>query len=427
MNRVAIVAGISLASLALAFRASALAADPSPTNVLKQATEYLQADKCDEAIELLDALIRKSPTLGRAYARPHRTYAKLGEFPKALPDFDKAIKLNPRDAQSYTNRGAVRLRMQDEKSAMADYNKAVAVDPKFAMAYQNRAMLFKRNKQYKEAAADWDKVAALNPKDVVPIIERGDVYNQAGNFQAADADATNSIEMAPQLPNGYSIRAAAKFGLKDLDGAREAYDQAIQLAPNRATLYLDRSRVPLALGDRNAALADLNKATRASSVPGKAAGHQLYGGADLERDLGKKVDAFNDYCKAIDEDPKNVHARVNRGKINADFRQKKESLADFDEAVNNAPNDAVVLITRAYFRLWFGDDAAAQADFDGVVKLDPSLKSEVESEIEFCKQHRPPPKTTRAETASASRPIAGKVSGRNATERPLGEPSQANG
>lgn len=58
----------------------------------------------------------------------------------------------------------------------------------------------------------------------------------------------------------------------------------------------------------------------------------------IYRQSGRAAEAIVDYSRALELEPKNVQAMVNRGNANLDARQFQNAIADFDKALAAAPN-----------------------------------------------------------------------------------------
>lgn len=92
------------------------------------------------------------------------------------------------------------------------------------------------------AAKDFDKAVELFTKAIeaseapnhVLYSNRSGAYASLKNFEAALADANECIKINGTWAKGYGRKGAASFGLGDLVGAKDAYEEAIKLDPNNA-------------------------------------------------------------------------------------------------------------------------------------------------------------------------------------------------
>ena len=139
---------------------------------------------------------------------------------------------------------------------------------------------------------------------------------------------------------------------RDPDSALIDYSKAIELNPRSFLAFLNRAFARKQKGDLDGAIADLSKALEIN--PEDSDGW-------LERGIlrGAKSDldgALADYAKTIELNPRNAKAYANRGMI--------------------------MLLRR--------QDAAAQKEFDTALKIDSSLKTNLEKSIDQIKKSRQP-------------------------------------
>jgi tetratricopeptide (TPR) repeat protein len=90
--------------------------------------------------------------------------------------------------------------------------------------------------------------------------KQGDQALAGANFDAAIADFTEAIRLAPNTPMSHVGRGQALRAKGLLDQALADYDEAIRLDPNLACAYEGRSKVYEQAGKHDLAQMDLQKA-----------------------------------------------------------------------------------------------------------------------------------------------------------------------
>jgi tetratricopeptide (TPR) repeat protein len=75
-------------------------------------------------------------------------------------------------------------------------------------------------------------------------------------------DFTKTIELDPKYAYAYNNRAAAKFKIKDYNGAIEDCNKAIQMDPNYGFAYLNRGNAKEMMRDEAGACEDWKKAAQ---------------------------------------------------------------------------------------------------------------------------------------------------------------------
>src|SRR3954470_12114946 len=77
-----------------------------------------------------------------------------------------------------------------------------------------------------------------------------------GDLDGALADYTKAIELKPDFAVAYSNRSLVRLARKDVTGALADLETAISLSPNVAEAYVNRAEIHKLRGDAAAALDD---------------------------------------------------------------------------------------------------------------------------------------------------------------------------
>lgn len=162
-------------------------------------------------------------------------------------------------------------------------------------------------------------------------------------------------------------RAATAFREGRFADAAEAFEQAINLAPDMAQLHLNHGVALKAAGNAEAALSAYNRALAVE--PSYAAAH--YNKGNLLREQGGVGEAVESYRRAAEHDPHNAEVFNNLGSALDEAGEPAEALnaldralllrSDFAEAHNNRGN-----VLQKLGRLDGAEEAVRQALF-----LDP--------------------------------------------------------
>jgi tetratricopeptide (TPR) repeat protein len=119
------------------------------------------------------------------------------------------------------------------------------------------------------------------PEDAIPLLRR-------------------AINMAPERADLYMLRSRARDGSGKFEEALEDASKYIELEPKDAFGYLNRARIYLSLEKPGPALEDANKAIELE--PNEPDGY--YRRADVYLDMGKDAEAKADEAKADELDKK---------------------------------------------------------------------------------------------------------------------------
>jgi tetratricopeptide (TPR) repeat protein len=96
----------------------------------------------------------------------------------------------------------------------------------------------------------------LNPKDVELLIDRALTYGSSGMYFESLDDLNAAIDLAPDNPDVYAMRAAAYRQLENPDLAEDNINQALKLSPSHPGALLERGYLRRAQGDLKGARED---------------------------------------------------------------------------------------------------------------------------------------------------------------------------
>jgi len=185
---------------------------------------------------------------------------RRGELEAALASFDALIESEP-TALHYNWRGAVKHGLERYADAVADYDAALRLDPRHASARVNRGVVAMDEGDLDAAIADFSAALELAPEARVFRL-RGRSRFKLGDLEGARGDLSEALRLAPDDENAYYWRARAAHADGDHDGALADFAEAIRLAPEDPSNYEWRASVWEALGEPDHAEADEQTAAR---------------------------------------------------------------------------------------------------------------------------------------------------------------------
>jgi class 3 adenylate cyclase/tetratricopeptide (TPR) repeat protein len=197
-------------------------------------------------------------------------YGLLDRYDEAEADLTRAIELDPENAPAYENRAIARLYMDRPEEALADANRAVELDQG---ELYTRLFVARYSGNYKTAIEDATTLLGLEEHPTPYLLSsRGLAYLEIGDLERGLDDINRALEIDPEYAAGYDRRAYAYFLLGDYERSKQDLDEALSriatLPPQaRAELHYHCALLLQAQGRRDAALADLNEASKLVEVP----------------------------------------------------------------------------------------------------------------------------------------------------------------
>ncbi|MDH4015150.1 MAG: tetratricopeptide repeat protein [Chromatiales bacterium] len=172
----------------------------------------------------------------------------------------------------YRNRGSDREALD---KAVVAYRHAIELDPKYAQAWAGLAFAL-------------DSLATNNFADLDQVVAQ------------ADEAASKAIELAPDLADGYQVRANLALAYRlDKSACLEAIEKAMKLDPGNVRVLIQYAHVCFSLGDIEASLAAARSAQEldpVSTFANHSLGHALY----FARRFEEAIPAFR---QALELDP----------------------------------------------------------------------------------------------------------------------------
>lgn len=168
----------------------------------------------------------------------------------------------------------------------------------------------------------------------------------------------------------YTSRAAERFRVNDVAGARADLEEAIRRNPKYGLAWLNRGKIFEMRKERERAMGDYDRAIQCEMRSPEA----LERRASLRESAGDAAGAAADYTEAIRRFPAAAGPWVARAKLRLRAGETKAAIADFDEGLRRDPRDAVSYYERGCARAFADDSGGAWGDFSTALGLDPRLR-----------------------------------------------------
>jgi tetratricopeptide (TPR) repeat protein len=259
---------------------------------------------------------------------PQIRLTALSELEEALQNEPELPAAQMLIARLQLVRGGDSKRAREGLDAVIKSAKSEAADR--AKAHMYRSAI---DADSKERMADLDKSIELNPEEPQAWRMRAALKLSLDKPAEAVKDFDEAIKLDPKHAATHEARGLAMAAQKNWDEAKKSLSRATELAPSSAAALLQRGRVSLIMNDHKAAIADAEAALKL--VPNLPSALLL-----------------------------RSHARNAAG-------DKDEALADVEQVLKEFPDAADALRTRAMLRLESGKNDDAVADLEKLHVVEP--------------------------------------------------------
>ncbi len=198
----------------------------SPTGDRNMAAMHFQAGRFEEAAKLYRTLIEEKPDDGALRTSLAGTLASLGNYEEAVVELAEAERLQPLNAEIYHNRGAIFERQGKAAEAVEEYRKAVRYVPDYEPSRRALARLT-GSPEADAPATDAEKLASA-------IAQRAREAAIRGDYKAALEQLDQAQQIAPSFARIYQYRSNVAYLMGDRDGAIAALEKALELEPGHA-------------------------------------------------------------------------------------------------------------------------------------------------------------------------------------------------
>jgi arylsulfatase A-like enzyme/Flp pilus assembly protein TadD len=192
------------------------------SNLLHDAMFDVEDARYEEAVPLLERVLKEQPDMPAANMQYGMAEARLKNYDKALGPLQKATKLSPDNGMGHYELGLALYETGNWKAAAPEFEASVARAPRWADAHFSLAAVYARIDRVPEAMAELDTTLALTPGHYRANLLRGRILSLQGNPAAAIVNLEKAAQVQPDSREAHSFLADAytQSG-RTLDAQRE--------------------------------------------------------------------------------------------------------------------------------------------------------------------------------------------------------------
>lgn len=210
---------------------------PSSRRLYEEALALFRAEKIEEAVPKLEALLQSDPTFEDAYEALSILYSRAGRLEEAIETAKHWIRLNPHSIMAHTNLS--RFYVQKEMIAEAEHEQGEARRLGWIEELKQKKMTLPKVDP-KEKIERYKKVIELDPLDILGYYTLGDTYLENQKYQEAIETLSKGLEVDPNHSSTYLGLGSAYQALGEKEKAVEILKKGIAVAESRGDVMTQR-------------------------------------------------------------------------------------------------------------------------------------------------------------------------------------------
>ena len=210
--------------------------NPGNSMVLSNiATLQRYQGKLAEAVKNYSLALDMTPRAVTLLLNRAALYVEMDSVQRAIDDYERVCELDMYDTEARYSLGVLAMERGDTKRAEDLFNEIKRINPNSGLYYEGMGLLNKRNGNFSRAAELFTQVIKVQPSPQL-LGHRADCYLTMKRLNDAEADIRTALEMTPDDPYLYVLRAKLNKLRFQRDDMNRDIDTAVTLGLNRDSI-----------------------------------------------------------------------------------------------------------------------------------------------------------------------------------------------
>ena len=208
-------------------------ANPSNSMVLSNiATLQRYQGKLADAVKNYTLALDMTPHAVTLLLNRAALYVQMDSVQRAIDDYERVCELDLYDTEARYSLGVLAMERGDTKRAEDLFTEIKRINPNSGLYHEGMGLLHKRNGNYSRAAELFSQVIKVQPTAQL-LGHRADCYLAMKRLNDAEADIRTALEMTPDDPYLYLLRAKLNKLRFQRDDMNRDIDTAVSLGLSR--------------------------------------------------------------------------------------------------------------------------------------------------------------------------------------------------
>ncbi|XP_037243590.1 RNA polymerase II-associated protein 3 [Falco biarmicus] len=261
----------------------------------------------------------------------------------------------------------------------------IRIDAEKALAEKEKGNNYFKQGNFDEAIKCYTRGMHSDPYNPVLPTNRASAFCRMKKFSVAESDCNLALALDKNYTKAYARRGAARFALKNFQGAKEDYEKVLELDANNFEAKNELKKIDQALSSKESSeqkeFEDVVRPELTEEEKKRIEDQQLKQKAVTEKDLGngyfkegKYEAAIECYTRGIAADGTNALLPANRAMAYLKIEKYEEAEDDCTKALLLDASYSKAFARRGAARVALGKLKEAMQDFEDVLKLEPGNK-----------------------------------------------------
>ncbi|MGE0418918.1 MAG: sulfotransferase, partial [Acetobacteraceae bacterium] len=187
------------------------------------------------------AAYEQALSLDPGYTDAHRGIAAslnaLKRHEDALRHLDQVLVAEPDVADAHQRRGATLMLLERYRAAEAAFRKAIELDPESVPPLLGLAAALEEQKNDGDVVGLLERARELRPRSAIVMVRLAAALRVKERHPEALALLEQAVALRPRFAGAWAGLGQTREELGDMDGARDAFREAIRLSPDSPGFY----------------------------------------------------------------------------------------------------------------------------------------------------------------------------------------------
>ncbi len=313
------------------------------------ATDYLQVNRPDLALQLTQKLLSGGTKTAQVYFTDGAAQLGLGHLPEAIASMEQASNLEPTNMIVLQSLTQMYMRANRVDDAERVAKRALTFNANVGAANENLGFVLAAEKKFDDARVQFEAAQKLSPKEVHPIVLIARTYEDQSAFALAAQSFDRALAIDPTNLEALVGKAQLAASQHDVKTAVDTYNTIFGLQTqdvDKAAVIDEIAKLYAVEKQDSNADAQFHKAIDAyPAVPGT---HLVYG--DYLAGKNDKAGAQREWTAAVGANRDNPDALVRLGNLAASNNDMTTAVGDFKRVTEVAPQDprGYLLLAQGY-------------------------------------------------------------------------------